>query len=89
MKRADVDMNWMRKGIWVNYSPPFLPGGTSGQIFNGRLGGEPFQIGNPKNNRWVVRIEDMDVNYMTQFGRTCHSCAAIEYVEPTDNRGLR
>lgn len=79
---AKKDMNWMRKGVQVQFSPPFGPGGEKGATYTGRLGGEPFLMGNPKNDRWVVRIEDMDENYVKLFGRYVHSCAAVEHVTP-------
>lgn len=80
MEKPTVDISWMRFGVRVEYAPPFLQGTRNDRVYSGRLGGEPFLVGCPKNNRWVVRIENMDERYQKMFGRSVHSNAGVEYV---------
>jgi len=75
-------MSWMRKGMRVTFAPPYGPGGETKATYTGRLACEPFLMGAPQNDRWVVHIEDMDKTYIDLFGRHVHTCAPVEYVTP-------
>lgn len=78
----NTDISWMKKGVPVTYCPVYIDGRHSSEAYTGRIAVEPFKIGNPKNDRWVVRIEDMDEKFQQQFGRTVIAIASVKYVKP-------
>lgn len=74
-------IEWMRVGVPVWFSPGYGPKGPiKGVKFKGLIGSKPFLVGNPKNDRWVVRITDLDDNYVQIFNRTVHATAPISMV---------
>lgn len=74
------DLFWIKNGQTVKYCPHYREGRLDSKEYAGVVCGEPWILGNPKNNRYVVRLEQMDKKYREEYGRNCIAYVSVEFI---------
>jgi hypothetical protein len=79
---GDAVEPWMVDGAQVLYFAVFPTRGTE-DVYEGEIDGEPWPIG-PKQERFVVRLRNMDERYRQMYSRSVVPYVSLKYISKSE-----